>query len=838
MPLCIVLAIASCAAIATADPWMYPTTENAVRIAAPSDASDADAQAVTLFRDIWTKCTGRSVADTQMPQDDAVNVWIGAPSVPPEWQSRFDLGQLKRDGIVIETFTDNGQRHLLLAGGPGKGTIYAVYEFFELAFGVRWLAPEVTHIPPTPTAVPELHVRYEPPFEFRDTHLPRGANRDTYRNNSRFLYGTHGHSFFHLLPPDGYFADHPEYYAEIDGERRAPVGLNWKSPVFGGEHPEAATQLCMSNPATAEALARAIAKGIEENPAANVWSVSQMDWSGNCTCATCRAIDEQEGSPAGSLLTGVNRVAELVEADFPNVFIQTYAYTYTRKPPKTIRPRRNVIVQLCTFECDFARTLDDPDSNVNRLFMDDLRGWKALDANILFYDYPINCSFPPIPYPNLHVLAPYMRTFVESGGIGVFEQGIAGRAAAFGYLRPYLISKLMWNPGSDPDAIIDEFLSLYYGEAAPHLREYIDLCRATILQSGMPLYLFDMGAWLTSDHVEQAEAIFQRARDAAESDTVRERVDRAYFQVQLSGFLAKPDVEIAGDILTAAYPVSLTKSELRQRTTDLGMQDEWPGSWPDVDDMMRPLPDVKPGVPLEVPLVRIENERYAVWIAPQLSGSVLRWHDKTTQREWLRGYLTAGVGRGTWQDWIDRNTNGERPAAQEYRVVESTARRLVLEATTDEKVVVQRIMELQPEGQLDVTITATNRSGAPIEGWVKSHPEFYAQHAKITPEIWFRDAQGWTRREAPKPGILAADFIPVELPLEWAFYIPEAQAGIKCTVPECDIDRVLYFYDTSPGIEQINLELLPKRTILEPGQSRTIRASYATIQTSPGADSK
>jgi hypothetical protein len=38
----------------------------------------------------------------------------------------------------------------------------------------------------------------------------------------------------------------------------------------------------------------------------------------------------------------LNKVAEAVEKEFPDVLVESLAYQYTRKPPKTIKPRDNV----------------------------------------------------------------------------------------------------------------------------------------------------------------------------------------------------------------------------------------------------------------------------------------------------------------------------------------------------------------------------------------------------------------------------------------------------------------------------------------------------------------
>ena len=42
--------------------------------------------------------------------------------------------------------------------------------------------------------------------------------------------------------------------------------------------------------------------------------------------------------------------ADAVKDEFPDKFIGTFAYQYTRKAPRFARPRPNVIVRLCSIE--------------------------------------------------------------------------------------------------------------------------------------------------------------------------------------------------------------------------------------------------------------------------------------------------------------------------------------------------------------------------------------------------------------------------------------------------------------------------------------------------------
>ena len=79
---------------------------------------------------------------------------------------------------------------------------------------------------------------------------------------------------------------------------------------------------------------------------ATYWSISQMDGNGNCTCDECKRLDKYDGSPSGSILSYVNKVA----AKFPHKKIATLAYIYSRKAPRYTKPAPNVAIQLCAIE--------------------------------------------------------------------------------------------------------------------------------------------------------------------------------------------------------------------------------------------------------------------------------------------------------------------------------------------------------------------------------------------------------------------------------------------------------------------------------------------------------
>ena len=386
---------------------------------------------------------------------------------------------------------------LIIVGGRPRGTLYGVYAFLETYVGCRWYSSEVSRIPRrAELTIGPIQDRQVPRLEYRDDYYYDafdadwsvhnkcngwGTRLDAKRGGKIIYKGRLAHTFFELIPPRDFFSKHPEYYAEIDGKRQWDVSGKWRlaeavlRPDFDGWH--GMTQLCLTNPDLPQLMAEGIRKWLRETPEANIVSVSQNDETTNrCRCKDCLALEEEEGSPAGPLIHFVNKVAALVEQEFPKIAIDTLAYQYTRKPPKKVRPRHNVIVRLCNIECSFLHPLTH---EVNRTFYDDLIGWSKLTNRIYIWDYVTNYRHYIQPFPNLLVLAPNTRFFVEHGVRGIFEEGnYESPGGELAELRAWVLAKLLWDPYQDFEALVADFLDGFYGAAAPHIKEYIDLVQA------------------------------------------------------------------------------------------------------------------------------------------------------------------------------------------------------------------------------------------------------------------------------------------------------------------------------------------------------------------------
>ncbi len=430
----------------------------------------------------------------------------------------LDLAGLSPDGIVVQT---RGER-IIFAGDRPRGTLYAVYRFLEDTVGIRWWTPSATHVPSTPTlTVPEQHVRYVPPLEYRETFwydafvdkdwAVRNCNNgmrtqlDEQRGGCVRYVGNFVHTFAQLVNPKEHFAAHPEWFAFVNGERRTDP------------EPQR-TGLCLTNSELKDFLVERVFEWIQQHPEGTIISVSQNDSSVHCQCDQCRALEEAEGSPAGPLLAAVNYVAERVAQRYPHIAVDTLAYQYTRRAPRTIRPLPNVIVRLCSIECSFLQPLSAPE---NEDFGNDLRDWSKICNRLYVWDYTTNFSHYVLPHPNLRVLGPNVRFFVEHGVKGIFEQGAYHSfGAEFAPLRSWVLAKLLWNPYQDDEALIEQFVQGYYGPAAGPILQYINLLHDTAEAWGGALRCFNppTAGYLTLDLMAQAERLFNEAEAAVAGD--------------------------------------------------------------------------------------------------------------------------------------------------------------------------------------------------------------------------------------------------------------------------------------------------------------------------------
>ena len=518
----------------------HSLSSDAYVIVIPDTPTVQEARAARELRHFLERITGEALSiirDSEVSED---RHWIlvgKSQLLEREGLATVDWSKLGDEGIHLES----SDGHLVIAGGQ-RGVLYAAYHFLDEFLGVRWYTPEVTKLLGEGTiTVDTLLYQHVPPFELRDPFSFVAYDADWSVRNKKnagtpmlndvrggnFGHGYGVHTFYQLMPPSEFFEDHPEYYSLIDGERR------WNH-----------AQLCLTHPEVENIVVERVKERLRNDKRIRVFSVSQNDWAGNCQCADCAAIDEREGSAAGSLLDFVNRVAERVEQEFPEVWISTLAYQYTRTPPKTLRPRRNVIIRLAPIEANQAVPLNDKSSRTNAAYSDDLRGWAEIADRLYIWDYAADFQ-QNWPQPNLWNLKPNLVFHHENNVRGIRVQERYLTQSELQEVRSWMLARMMWDLEADDRALLEDYLQGVYGPAAESIGAYLDLAHRDVSERGVGMGI----GWtrrtpaLSREAIAESELLFDQAESLTQHEaTYFDRVRKARLPLMAAAILVEEDM--------------------------------------------------------------------------------------------------------------------------------------------------------------------------------------------------------------------------------------------------------------------------------------------------------
>jgi len=503
----------------------------AATIIIPEGAGDVERRAAEILRTSILKMSGvdlpvRTAAEPNGPG-------VAAIGFPPEFLPPHiapSLRSLRRDGFLITTSTGR----LYVASGGGMGLVYGVVHTLEKYFGCRRFSPTAEDFPQRDDLFLGCLLEVDNPVnEVRIVNGDFALDAD-YRDwmrlhDHRELYGAgyYVHTFQKLIPWQVYFDAHPEYFALMNGKRIID-------------------QPCLTRPEVFDIAGAKLREEMAAQPDRRIWSVSQNDNFSYCQCPECLKVIEEEGSPAGPVIRFVNRVAEL----FPDKTISTLAYQYSRRAPRLARPLPNVEVMLCTIELNRSRPIaDDPGS---ASFVRDIEDWSRICGNLYLWDYTVNFSHHVSPFPNLHVLQPNIRFFVDHGVRKHFQQTNTGPGHEWSELKSYLLARLLWNPRAKAADVRNDFLSGYYGKAGPYLRQYIDALRGALERSGARLDIYEPPAVHAAGHLSEADvAFYDKLFDKAEAAVARDKEVLARVQTARLP-LMYAELEIAKDDMFGA----------------------------------------------------------------------------------------------------------------------------------------------------------------------------------------------------------------------------------------------------------------------------------------------
>ncbi len=463
---------------------------------------------------------------------------------PANVSYRFLVGPAKSNplpaGLTYDHFiirTLNGQM-LQLAGCDDSrnplasyylartGTLYAVYHFMHDNLGIRMLWPGEGGITyPRLDSVrlgnidfsdgPKLPIRssyYGSGNRYSEVSLQAAVRWGRFNGLGCTKLGIFNHASAGAVGTE-LFKTHPEYYALVNGVRKAP-------PVNG----RARWKLCHSNPDLPGLFAD---WGIKHPVYEDFFPADANDGVNWCECAACKGLDGgqisrftnrgEELCVSGRMFTLANRIAAELHRRHSTKEVAMFAYGFYADPPEHIAKLEDNVLIAVAKGISWCNVLADA-ASFNKL----MKLWNRKTENLVLRDYPGNGRGMVVyPYPHLAARAIKNLHHMFKNFQGITNCGDDQRAYALWGPTQYVYAHLLWNPEEPLETILNEYYTAGWPLSQKYIRAYYDYFEkrsAEIKKNGgnsFPTNLLDAVAMMSPEAISHGKQLLDQAVKAA-----------------------------------------------------------------------------------------------------------------------------------------------------------------------------------------------------------------------------------------------------------------------------------------------------------------------------------
>ena len=475
---------------------------------------------------------------------------------------------------------------ILLAGGGERGTLYAVYEFIERVLGVRFYGIADTFIPDAgQVKMPVKEISGKPYLTYRLMAMSISRGRPTNKEslfmgrnriqgpNANWQRRLPGSGAWNMYGSPGRCHTFGMYTKAADAPKKQECysldRFGKRLKAVNGSGPG---QPCLTHPETIGFFKKKLRyyiefdrKNLPENQWPTVYNVSINDNVDYCRCPNCRKRWLVTGGPGGNDMEFINLLAEDIEKDYPEVIIETFAYTYSMQPAKVV-PRKNVMVQFAALGREFAHgfryTCRSLLTKHNVQARECLQAWSKISDSLSIWSYGILYHETTLsPYTIVRGLKDDFTVYKANKVKSVYFENEITRAfrkgkraplmPSFADLKAYTFARLAMDPNLDIEEHIKEFMNNFYGAAAPFMSEYLTMLEKAQLTGAMEDVSLNARKYLSPEFFQKSYALLKKAEQAAagQPDCLR-RLRREYYTLDHAALYLKtflPAGTIASD---------------------------------------------------------------------------------------------------------------------------------------------------------------------------------------------------------------------------------------------------------------------------------------------------
>ncbi len=386
--------------------------------------------------------------------DGSTGIALGLPAHFPALRLKdawLNPGLFDRERYLLRSHA----RGLYVVGATELAVEHAVWDLlYRIGYrqffpGPAWeVVPEVSDVSLAVDAEesPDYHSRRIwygfGPWDYAEEPYRQWCSRN--RTASALELST-GHAYGGIVSAKrAEFAQHPEYFALVGGQRQS-----------GHEN----AKFCISNSGLRKLVVQYARDYFDKNPDADSVSVDPSDGGGWCECEACA----QMGSVSDRAVTLANEVAAAVAPR--GKLVGMYAYNYHSPPPR-IRVDPQVVISVATSFLKGGLTVDEI-----------MAGWSAQGATVGVREYySVHTWDRDLPGrargSDLTYLAQTIPDFHARGARFLSAESSDNWGPnGLGY---YVASRILWNVGEAKRVpeMVDDFLRRAFGPAREPMAEF------------------------------------------------------------------------------------------------------------------------------------------------------------------------------------------------------------------------------------------------------------------------------------------------------------------------------------------------------------------------------
>lgn len=524
--------------------WVSPAADRVVRFAARELAAYLSRMSKAVFR--VRRCPSQRVGLHPL------TILLSAKPTAAEFPFNATTTSPATDGFRIRTESDR----IVIHGVNSRSVLYGVYELLE-QMGCGFIEPGTETIPAAVSRLtaPVINREFQAAFPLRNIfrifrhssrkapflglepghHLPQIDWMAKRKLNHYVFYVDHyrydlwekhkrnildalldrgfeievtQHSIQYFCPPDENL-DYGNYGPETYRHHHP----DWYLPTYAYGHNY---QVRVELPEVRALIRQRFLDYLRRNPEIRVAGLWPADVSVNRPCAGLSHTD--------GYLEFWNDLANALDAGSPGKRISILAYFELQKPPRRIRPARNLLCWYCPIDANYLVPITHA---VNRPHVERLRRWTRAMApgNTAVFEY---YGWKPPLTPLIAKMQADLQAYRATGIGGVYGWcGFSHNLMGPGYrwsAELFSLAHLMWNPEEPTDALFAVWARGVFASAAGAVtRFYRDLKEGHHAETLRGLR--DNSPWISLDVLRAARKHLVAARRKADSAQVMERLN-------------------------------------------------------------------------------------------------------------------------------------------------------------------------------------------------------------------------------------------------------------------------------------------------------------------------